>query len=96
MCVSVCVRVYKNLACLEVSTYSSIFLLQEHQQLLTVYQNLVVKQLVSQSQSKKQEEVDQSEEQDEETRSVRNELMVLTPQIKDLVLAQKKNIGTED
>ncbi|CAF93798.1 unnamed protein product, partial [Tetraodon nigroviridis] len=57
----------------------------EQQQLLSVYQNLVVKQLVSKSQSKKQEE-DQSEEQDEEARSVRNELVVLTPQVKDLVL----------
>uniref|UniRef100_H3CIG1 E3 UFM1-protein ligase 1 n=1 Tax=Tetraodon nigroviridis TaxID=99883 RepID=H3CIG1_TETNG len=60
----------------------------EQQQLLSVYQNLVVKQLVSKSQSKKQEE-DQSEEQDEEARSVRNELVVLTPQVKDLVLAHK-------
>lgn len=69
-------------------------ILQEQQQLLSVYQNLVVKQLVSQS--KKQEEVDQSEEQDEEARSVRNELVVLTPQVKDLVLAQKKTAGTDD
>ena len=68
--------------------------MQEHQLLLSVYQNLVVKQLVSQS--KKQEEVDQTEEKDEEARSVRNELVVLTPQVKDLVLAQKKIISTED
>lgn len=71
-------------------------ILQEQQQLLSVYQNLVVKQLVSQSQSRKQEEVDQSEKQDEEARSVRNELVVLTPQVKDLVLAQKKSISTEE
>lgn len=71
-------------------------ILQEQQQLLSVYQNLVVKQLVSQSQSRRQEEVDQSEEQDEEARSVRNELLVLTPQVKNLVLAQKKTISTED
>lgn len=71
-------------------------ILQEQQQLLSVYQNLVVKQLVNKSQGKKQEEVDQSEEQDKEARSVRNELVVLTPQVKDLVLAQKKSIGAED
>lgn len=71
-------------------------ILQEQQQLLSVYQNLVVKQLVSQSQSRKTEEVDQSEKQDEEARSVRNELVVLTPQVKDLVLAQKKSISTEE
>lgn len=78
------------------SSHLKYVILQEQQQLLSVYQNLVVKQLVSQSQSRKQEEVEQSEEQDEEARSVRNELLVLTPQVKDLVLAQKKTISTEN
>lgn len=78
------------------SFHLMIVILQEQQHLLSVYQNLVVKQLVSQSQSRKQEEVGQSQEQEEEARSVRNELVVLTPQVKDLVLAQKKTISTED
>lgn len=54
----------------------------------------MVKQLVSQS--RKQEDVDQSEEPNEEARSVRNELVVLTPQVKDLVLAQRKTTSIED
>lgn len=70
-------------------------ILQEQQQILSTYQNLVVKQLVSQSMSRKREEADQSEEWDEETRSVQHELLVLTPQVKDLPLAQKKNTTTE-
>lgn len=78
------------------SFHLNFVILQEQQQLLSVYQNLVVKQLVSQSQRRKQEEVDPSEKQDEEARSVRNELVVLTPQVKDLVLAQKKSVSTED
>ncbi|KAM9338966.1 E3 UFM1-protein ligase 1 [Symphorus nematophorus] len=72
----------------------------EQQQLLSAYQSLVVKQLVSQSQSRKQEEAegeaDKAEEQDDEARSVRAQLMDLTPQVKDLVLSQKKTPGTED
>lgn len=75
-------------------------LLQEQQQLLSAYQSLVVKQLVSQSQSRKQEEAegeaDKAEEQDEEARSVRTQLVALTPQVKDLVLSQKKTPFTED
>lgn len=75
-------------------------LLQEQQQLLSAYQSLVVKQLVSQSQSRKQEEAegeaDKAEEQDEEARSVRTQLMALTPQVKDLVLSQRKTPFTED
>ncbi|XP_071334564.1 E3 UFM1-protein ligase 1 [Trachinotus anak] len=66
----------------------------EQQQQLSAYQSLVVKQLVSQSQSRKQEEAegeaDKAEEQDEEARSVRSQLMALTPQVKELVLSQKK------
>lgn len=72
----------------------------EQQQLLAAYQGLVVKQLVSQSQSRKQEEAegeaDKAEEQDEEARSVRAELMALTPQVKDLVLSQRKTSVSED
>lgn len=70
-------------------------ILQEQQQILSTYQNLVVKQLVSQSMNRKQEEADQSEEWEEEARSVQHELLILTPQVKDLPLAQKKNITTE-
>lgn len=72
--------------------------LQEQQQLLSAYQSLVVKQLVSQSQSRKHEEAKgvKAEEQDEEARSVRTQLLGLTPQVKDLVLTQRKTLGTED
>lgn len=68
----------------------------EQQQLLSAYQSLVVKQLVSQSQSRKQEEAEGEEEQDEEAGSVRTQLMTLMPQVKDLVLSQKKAPGAED
>ncbi|CAJ1077482.1 E3 UFM1-protein ligase 1 [Xyrichtys novacula] len=72
----------------------------EQQQLLSAYQSLVVKQLVSQSQSKKQEEAgeeaNKEEEQDEEGRSVRTQLINLMPQVKDLVLSQKKLSVTEE
>uniref|UniRef100_A0A7N8XIL3 E3 UFM1-protein ligase 1 n=1 Tax=Mastacembelus armatus TaxID=205130 RepID=A0A7N8XIL3_9TELE len=65
----------------------------EQQQLLSAYQSLVVKQLVSQSQGKKQEEAD---EQNEEARSVRTQLVALTPQVKELVLSQRKTSVNED
>lgn len=68
----------------------------EQQQLLSSYQSLVVKQLVSQSQSRKQEEAEGEEEQDEEAGSIRTQLMTLMPQVKDLVLSQKKATGAED
>ncbi|XP_073348908.1 E3 UFM1-protein ligase 1 [Pagrus major] len=72
----------------------------EQQQLLSSYQSLVVKQLVSQSQSRKQEEAegeaDKTEEQDEEAGSVRSQLMALTPQVKDVVLSQRKTSGIEE
>lgn len=59
-----------------------------------------MKQLVSQSQSKKQEDAegdghregDEGEEQEE----VRSQLVNLMPQVKDLVLSQKKTPGTEE
>ncbi|XP_032398317.1 LOW QUALITY PROTEIN: E3 UFM1-protein ligase 1 [Etheostoma spectabile] len=72
----------------------------EQQQLLSAYQSLVVKQLVSQSQSRKQEEAEGEAEgeaeQDDEARSVRTQLTALTPQVKDLILSQKKTTVTED
>lgn len=70
----------------------------EQQQLLSAYQSLVVKQLVSQSQSRKQEEVeaDEAKEQDEDVGSVRTQLIAMTPQVKDLVLSQRKISVTED
>lgn len=69
----------------------------EKQQLLSAYQSLVVKQLVSQSQGRKQEEAEgDAQEQDEEARSVRTQLMSMTPQIKDLVLSQRKTSVTEE
>ncbi|XP_060947160.1 E3 UFM1-protein ligase 1 [Limanda limanda] len=72
----------------------------EQQQLLSAYQSLVVKQLVSQSQGRKQEEAegkaDKVEEQEEEARSVRSELMTLAPQVKELVLSQRKTSVNED
>uniref|UniRef100_A0A8D3CCG8 E3 UFM1-protein ligase 1 n=1 Tax=Scophthalmus maximus TaxID=52904 RepID=A0A8D3CCG8_SCOMX len=70
----------------------------EQQQLLSAFQSMVVKQLVSQSQAKKQQEAegDRAHEQDEEARSVRSQLMALTPQVKELVLSQKKTSLTED
>lgn len=61
--------------------------LQEHQQLLSAYQSLVVKQLLSRK---------QEEQQDEEARSVHLQLMALTPQVKELVLAPRKTSVTED
>ncbi|KAK9531198.1 hypothetical protein VZT92_010640 [Zoarces viviparus] len=73
----------------------------EQQQLLSAYQSLVVKQLVSQNQSRKQQqqeeaENDKAEEQEEEIRNVRTQLAVLTPQVKDLMLSQRKTSVTED
>uniref|UniRef100_A0A3P8RQ89 E3 UFM1-protein ligase 1 n=1 Tax=Amphiprion percula TaxID=161767 RepID=A0A3P8RQ89_AMPPE len=70
----------------------------EQQQLLSAYQSLVVKQLVSQSQGKKQEdgEGEEVEGQDEEAKSVRTQLLTLTPQVKDAVLSQKKPSVTEE
>ncbi|XP_040921074.1 E3 UFM1-protein ligase 1 [Toxotes jaculatrix] len=80
----------------------------EQQQLLSAYQGLVVKQLVSQSQGKKEEkkeeeekeeaegEAGKAEEQDEEARSVRTQLIALTPQVKELVLSQRKTSVNED
>lgn len=71
----------------------------EQQQLLSTYQGLVVKQLVSQSQTRKQEEAEgdgHKEEKEEEEEVVRSQLVNLMPQVKDLVLSQKKTPGTEE
>uniref|UniRef100_A0A3B4AFX4 E3 UFM1-protein ligase 1 n=1 Tax=Periophthalmus magnuspinnatus TaxID=409849 RepID=A0A3B4AFX4_9GOBI len=58
----------------------------EQQQLLSSYQSLVVKQLVS----RKQEEGEEGDrnELDEETKEIRTQIQALTPQVKDLVTAQ--------
>ncbi|MEQ2168860.1 hypothetical protein GOODEAATRI_019025, partial [Goodea atripinnis] len=70
----------------------------EQQQLLSAYQGLVVKQLVSQNQGRKQEEAegDEAVELDEEARNVRSQLLLLTPQVKELVLSQRKTSVNED
>uniref|UniRef100_A0A8C6PAR3 E3 UFM1-protein ligase 1 n=1 Tax=Nothobranchius furzeri TaxID=105023 RepID=A0A8C6PAR3_NOTFU len=60
------------------------------QHLLSAYQSLVVKQLVSQSQDRKEEQ-DQ-----EEAQGIRAQLRTMTPQVKDLVLSQKKASVSED
>lgn len=74
---------------------------QEQQQLLATYQGLVVKQLVSQSQTRKQEDAEgdrrkEGEGQGEVEEEVRSQLVNLMPQVKDLVLSQKKTPGTEE
>ncbi|XP_068199179.1 E3 UFM1-protein ligase 1 [Antennarius striatus] len=59
----------------------------EQQQLLSSYQSLVVKRLLS----RKQEGADgEEEEPDQEAGSVRAQLAAMTPQVKDLLLSQKK------
>lgn len=71
----------------------------DQQQLLSAYQTLVVKQLVSQSQSKKQEEAEdeeQKEQEEQEGLSVHLQLKNMMPQIKDLVLSQKKASVSEE
>ncbi|XP_029966328.1 E3 UFM1-protein ligase 1 isoform X2 [Salarias fasciatus] len=74
---------------------------KEQQQLLTSYQSLVVKQLVSQAQSRKEDrgqdlDRDLDQEEQEEARSVRSQLAALTPQVKALVLSQRKTSVNED
>ncbi|CAL1585403.1 unnamed protein product [Knipowitschia caucasica] len=58
---------------------------QEQQQLLTLYQSLVVKQLLS----RKQEEAEEANEEEEE-KEVRAQTLALTPLVKELVTAPKK------
>lgn len=70
---------------------------QEQQQLLATYQGLVVKQLVSQSQTRKQEDAEgDCHKEGEAEEEVRSQLVNLMPQVKDLVLSQKKTPGTEE
>ncbi|XP_004083959.1 E3 UFM1-protein ligase 1 [Oryzias latipes] len=61
----------------------------ETQQLLSSYQSLVVKQLVSQSPGVEQQE-------EEEGHGVRSQLAAMTPRVKELVLSQKKPSLSED
>ncbi|XP_029532868.1 E3 UFM1-protein ligase 1-like [Oncorhynchus nerka] len=70
---------------------------EEQHRLLTGYQALVVKQLVSQSQGKKQEQGEgENPKAGDEAEAIRKELVSLTSEVKDLVLAQKKTSGTEE
>ncbi|XP_077427198.1 E3 UFM1-protein ligase 1 isoform X2 [Vanacampus margaritifer] len=66
----------------------------EKQQLLSSYQSLVVKQLTGRSQGRKRGD-ETAEEQDEETASVLTQFQVLTPQVKELVLSQRKTSTSE-
>uniref|UniRef100_A0A4W5NCE4 E3 UFM1-protein ligase 1 n=1 Tax=Hucho hucho TaxID=62062 RepID=A0A4W5NCE4_9TELE len=69
---------------------------EEQHRLLTGYQALVVKQLVSQSKGKKQEQGEgENPEAVDEAEAIRKELVSLTSEVKDLVLSQKKT-GTEE
>lgn len=71
---------------------------EEQHRLLSRYQGLVVKQLVSQNQGKKQDkgEGDEGQNPEEEAEAIRKELMSLTAEVKDLVLLQKKTQVTEE
>uniref|UniRef100_A0A674DB01 E3 UFM1-protein ligase 1 n=1 Tax=Salmo trutta TaxID=8032 RepID=A0A674DB01_SALTR len=70
---------------------------EEQHRLLTGYQALVVKQLVSQSQGKKREQGEgENPEAGDEAEAIRKELVSLTSEVKDLVLSQKKTSGTEE
>uniref|UniRef100_A0A4W5N9X4 E3 UFM1-protein ligase 1 n=1 Tax=Hucho hucho TaxID=62062 RepID=A0A4W5N9X4_9TELE len=70
---------------------------EEQHRLLTGYQGLVVKRLVSQSQGKKQEQGEgENPEDGDEAEAIRKELVSLTSEVKDLVLSQKKMSGTEE
>lgn len=70
---------------------------QDQHKLLSQYQALVVKQLVSQGAGKKAEQ-DGGDGQGEEAEAeaIHKELLSLTAQVKDLVLSQKKNSVTEE
>lgn len=69
----------------------------EQQRLLSNYQTLVVKQLVSQSQGQKQEDSkgDHPEEADQ-AEAIYKELVSLMTEVKDLVLSQRKTSITEE
>ncbi|XP_077380237.1 E3 UFM1-protein ligase 1 [Festucalex cinctus] len=67
----------------------------ETHQLLGGYQSLVVKQLTGRSRARKREDEEADEDDDEETASVLAQFQVLTPQIKELVLSQRKTSTSE-
>lgn len=76
---------------------------EDQHKLLSRYQTLVVKQLVSQSQSQGQSRRAEQDGGDgdgdgdaEDAEAIHKELLSLTPQVKDLILAQKKNSVTEE
>ncbi|XP_061756366.1 E3 UFM1-protein ligase 1 isoform X1 [Nerophis ophidion] len=63
----------------------------DNHQLLSLYQSLVVKQLTSRSQRRKQAEgQEEAEEPDEETQRILTQFKHLTPQLKELVLTPQK------
>ncbi|CAL8311682.1 unnamed protein product [Lota lota] len=80
----------------------------ESHQLLSQYQGLVVKQLVNQGRKKTAEkevkkedeevkkEDEEVKEEEEKEDDIRGELLTLMPQVKDLVLAQRKTSVAED
>lgn len=72
--------------------------LQDQQRLLSQYQALVVKQLVSHSRKLPQGEMEADSEgpHGDDTDTVRKELLSLTNEVKDLVLSPRKTSVTED
>ncbi|XP_062406913.1 E3 UFM1-protein ligase 1 [Sardina pilchardus] len=68
---------------------------EDQHKLLSRYQALVVKQLVGQSQGKKQEQ-EGGDGQGDDAEAIHKELLSLTTEVKDLVLSQKKNSVTEE
>ncbi|XP_041950547.1 E3 UFM1-protein ligase 1 [Alosa sapidissima] len=68
---------------------------EDQHKLLSRYQALVVKQLVSQSQGKKPEQ-EGGDSQGDDGEDIHKELLSLTAEVKDLVFSQKKNSVTEE
>ncbi|KAJ8377482.1 hypothetical protein AAFF_G00259930 [Aldrovandia affinis] len=71
---------------------------EDQQRLLSSYQALVVKQLVSQSKkpARAQEDADAGTEEGDEAEAVRKELLSLTNEVKDLVLKPRKTSVNDD
>ncbi|XP_076128606.1 E3 UFM1-protein ligase 1 [Alosa pseudoharengus] len=69
---------------------------EDQHKLLSRYQALVVKQLVSQSQGKKPEQEGGDGQGDDDGEDIHKELLSLTAEVKDLVFSQKKNSVTEE
>ncbi|XP_077574949.1 E3 UFM1-protein ligase 1 [Stigmatopora nigra] len=67
----------------------------EKHQLLSVYQSLVVKQLMSQNQGRKQEDVQGEDGEQDEMSSIFEQFKVLTPQVKEMALSQRKTSTSE-